>query len=167
MRRSDSFSPADNSPAMRRVLFCSVLLLLVGLAAPLRAQSLNDLRPGSESPLVPQEQAEPKLTATMIPQGEITAGSTLVLAIQAELPVDAYTYSQNPAFGGATKIQVTELSGLEAIDETFTPDHPPKVAFEELFARETSRDLVGPAGEESPASAPGDAAPTPDGEASP
>src|SRR5690606_34291045 len=49
------------------------------------------------------------------------------------------TYSQNPAFGGATKITVSEVSGLEAIDETFTPDHPPKVAFEELFDQELEK----------------------------
>src|SRR5690606_17553511 len=103
----------------------------------------KDLLGGGDSPLVPartqQPQAEPKLTCTLTPEGPLQADSTLRLAIRLELAEGAYTYSQDPAFGGNTKINVAEVYGLEAIDEVFTPDRPPKVAYEELFEQDVHK----------------------------
>lgn len=129
--------PFPTAPGL--VLSAALLLLTSLLAASASAQSLEDLLGGSDSPLVPSDQVEPELTVTLTPDGPLEEGAILTLAVRAELGPGAYTYSQNPSFGGSTKIKVTELYGLEAMDEVFTPDHPPKVAFEELFGQEVEK----------------------------
>jgi suppressor for copper-sensitivity B len=138
--------PNTSSAAQRsnrpRVLLPWLLTALLLTAAPAWGQSLNDLLGGGDSPLVParqQQQAEPKLTFTLTPEGPLQAGSTVTLAVNLELAEGAYTYSQDPGFGGNTKIAVSEVYGLEAIDDVFTPDRPPKVAYEELFEQEVQK----------------------------
>jgi suppressor for copper-sensitivity B len=129
------------------MLLSGLLLALLMTAGPAAGQSLNELNDllgggGGGSPLVPsrqQQQAEPQLTFTLTPEGPLQAGSTLTLAIQLELAEGAYTYSQDPGFGGNTKIAVAEVYGLEAIEAAFTPDHSPKVAYEELFEQDVQK----------------------------
>jgi thiol:disulfide interchange protein len=61
-------------------------------------------------------------------------GDVVTLSITLLLPPESYTYSTNPAFGGGTKIQITKSNGLEAIDDEFETNKPPKKVLEPLLS---------------------------------
>ncbi len=65
----------------------------------------------------------------------LEAGDEVVLSVQVELPPGAHTYSQNPGFAGASRISVSELSGIEPVEDAFLPDREPIVAEDPYLGR--------------------------------
>ncbi|HUG19047.1 MAG TPA: protein-disulfide reductase DsbD domain-containing protein, partial [Planctomycetaceae bacterium] len=66
-------------------------------------------------------------------------GEKVKVRITLDLPLGSYSYSLNPDFSGATKIQLDRTEGLESLQTEFVPDHAPKRAFEPLFDREVEK----------------------------
>jgi thiol:disulfide interchange protein DsbD len=91
-------------------------------SVPVETRVTVSLRPEASSEVSPE------------PAADSPAG-TFVLTLTIQMPPGAYTYSQNPSFGGATRITVAEVSGLEPIDDQFQADRKPKVEFEEVFGQ--------------------------------
>ena len=125
----------------RSLLSAALFLLCALYTSVVTAQSLDsfNLLGGKSTPLVPSESVEPKLTVTLTPESASGDETRLTLSVRVETAANAYTYSQNPSFGGATEIAVTEVYGLEAVDDAFTPDHPPKVVFESAFGHDVEK----------------------------
>lgn len=61
------------------------------------------------------------------------AGEVFVLSIHLALPPEGYTYSTNPDFTGATKIKLTQIEGLESVENKFVADHEPQIEFQADF----------------------------------
>ncbi len=106
-------------------------LLLVGCLLLIFPRSSSGQTPGLDLPLVfgadPQaEAAVPEYSAAVVTseQGETS------LQITAVLPEGCYTYSMNPAFGGATSISIKLPEGVELAGE-WTTDRAPKSGFDE------------------------------------
>lgn len=104
------------------------LAFLLFAGSPLAAQDFDslDLNPkfglgGGAS--------NPEVVVSYSPK-KITAGETVTVNITLELPEDSYTYSQNPAFGGNTKIKLSKVEGLKPVGKGFTPDREPKASFD-------------------------------------
>ncbi|MGD9855068.1 MAG: cytochrome c biogenesis protein CcdA [Planctomycetaceae bacterium] len=153
MARSTNQYPGNNPSDRARIRFrrhaCRVLAaaaaVLLVIAGPASAQSLQDLISGSGN-LTGSPDSAPQTTVTVtltladgVTAESAAAGAEVVLAIRVAMPAGAYTYSQNPSFGGATRIVVSEVYGLEPLDEAFTPDHEPKVVFEEGFGQNVEK----------------------------
>ncbi|HSG72818.1 MAG TPA: protein-disulfide reductase DsbD domain-containing protein, partial [Planctomycetaceae bacterium] len=66
-------------------------------------------------------------------------GEKVRVRVTLDLPLGSNTYSLNPDFSGATRIQLDRTEGLESLQEEFVPDHAPKRAFEPLFDREVEK----------------------------
>src|SRR5690606_35281587 len=49
------------------------------------------------------------------------------------------TYSQDRSFSKPTTFNVQGVVGLVPVDPDFTPDHPPKLAFDENFNKEVEK----------------------------
>ncbi len=124
------------------LLLATTAILATGTAF---AQNFQDLLSGPDDLLGEQKgTAQTTVTATLVPAAGVSAetvgaGDEVVLSIRLDVPADAYTYSQNRSFGGATQITVTELYGLEPMGDAFVPDHKPKVKFEEDFSQEIEK----------------------------
>ncbi|MCA8995503.1 MAG: thioredoxin family protein [Planctomycetaceae bacterium] len=63
---------------------------------------------------------------------------TVNLQVRVTLPEGANTYSQDPSFSKPTTITV-KSKGWTPLGAGFAPDHPPKVAFDELFNQELGK----------------------------
>ncbi len=135
---------------MHRTSWGRFLLLLLATTAILAtgtafAQNLQELFSGPGDLLGAKADTAPAtVTATLTPADGVSAetavaGDEVVLSIHLDVPAGAYTYSQNRSFGGATKIAVTELYGLELLGDAFVPDHKPKVKFEADFGQEIEK----------------------------
>src|SRR5260221_392464 len=68
-------------------------------------------------------QSPAEFSASLVPDGE---PGEVSLRISAKLPPDHYIYSTTPGQGAETKVTVNRIEGLEAIDDDFSADHPPK-----------------------------------------
>lgn len=109
-------------------------LLLTGGTA--FSQNFQDLFGQTESlPGSRPQPARATVTASLKP----TSAEEVELSIHLDVPAGAYTYSQNPSFGGATKITVSEVYGLEPVGDAFVPDHKPKTGFDETFGQEIEK----------------------------
>ena len=101
------------------------LVLIVSGAIPgfvlAQAGGFQDLLGGKGKSGAAQSQAE--FSASLVPDGQ---PGEVALRITARLPPDHYIYSTTPGQGAETKIAVKKLEGLEAIDDAFDADHPPK-----------------------------------------
>ncbi|MCH7987680.1 MAG: hypothetical protein IID46_00865, partial [Planctomycetes bacterium] len=89
---------------------------------PFANTSVSDLKPFSS------------LEVTSGNPEDVKPGDVVTLSITLLLPPKSYTYSTNPSFGGRTKIQITKSEGLEAIDDEFETNKPPKIVNEPLLS---------------------------------
>src|SRR4051812_9921140 len=67
----------------------------------------------------------PKVQFSLLP-ASAKPGDTVTLSAAAAVPRNGYTYSTSPKFSGGTRIEITEATGLEPIDENWQANHPPK-----------------------------------------
>ncbi|MCA8986240.1 MAG: hypothetical protein KDA78_01270 [Planctomycetaceae bacterium] len=108
----------------------TVILLPQTLTAQPKLESLFgnnlDLKPDAAA------KAEPQLNIRFSPDSA-AAGAEVTLQIEIVLDKSAYVYSQNPNIGAETKIQLTEVVGLEPVEAAFVPNKDPKVVAEPLF----------------------------------
>ena len=112
----------------RRLTTSAVTLVLLASAAVASAQDLPNLfgsAPGG-GPL------EPDLAFSLHP-ASARPGDVVTLAIRVTIPLDAWTYSTDESFGGATTIEISAVEGLEAVDQSFQSDHPPKVVDDSIL----------------------------------
>lgn len=72
----------------------------------------------------------PTLEAELSPGSE---GGIVELRLHLRLPAGGATYSQDPSFSQATRFTLSETNGLVAVDEQYTPDHPPKRGYDDLL----------------------------------
>lgn len=68
-------------------------------------------------------------------------GDEVTFSIHVRLPTGGFTYGIGGEFGGRTHILVTETDGLTPVDEEFSPDHEPKINFDENFNIELAKHL--------------------------
>ncbi|MEZ6064868.1 MAG: cytochrome c biogenesis protein CcdA [Planctomycetaceae bacterium] len=79
-------------------------------------------------------EADPQTTATLL-----QAGETVTLRVRVVIPPGGNIYSQDPSFSKPTAISADSAVGLSPIDDEFTPDHPPKRAFDDNFQKEVEK----------------------------
>ncbi|MEX1230782.1 MAG: cytochrome c biogenesis protein CcdA [Planctomycetaceae bacterium] len=84
------------------------------------------------------ENIEPvvKTTLTTI---EGTDGKEALLTVDLTILDGRTTYSMNREFSGATRISIFRTAGLTPIGGKFTPDHPPKRAYDSIFRKEVEK----------------------------
>ncbi len=87
------------------------------------------------SPAVPGVDDKPVLEASL----EQGTGDLVCLTLQLTLPPGSATYSQDPSFDKPTVITVTQLTGLEPLEDKYTPDHPPKRSYDNVFQKEVEK----------------------------
>lgn len=123
------------NPACRTLLAGLVVLTAV---STLSAQEFKNLLGEDQGIFGGARQTDPIVTAALEPQSA-ARGDEVTLSIRVELAPDHYTYSMNPSFGGATRIELEDLAGLEPLDDSFTADHAPKKVFEPVFDQEIEK----------------------------
>ena len=96
--------------------------LLGQTVAPFANSNVSDLKPFTT------------LEVTSGNLENVKPGDVVTLSITLLLPSKSYTYSTNPSFGGGTKIQITKSEGLEAMDDEFQTNKPPKKVDEPLLS---------------------------------
>ncbi|MCA9088393.1 MAG: thioredoxin family protein [Planctomycetaceae bacterium] len=114
-------------------------LLLATLALGLSAASAQKIDSGlfELDPSFGQaSKTESQVSARLTETGE---SGVVRLDVTISLPPGANTYSQDPAFSKPTLIAVTAPPGLTPLGADFTPDHPPKKAFDELFQQDVEK----------------------------
>lgn len=60
-------------------------------------------------------------------------GDVVTIEVTVTTRDDAYTYSMDRSFAGRTRIDVETVVGLEPLDDSFTPDRPPKAGVDPLL----------------------------------
>lgn len=115
------------------------LVLLVGTTT--FAQKIDSLDLGKKFGLG-NEPTEPKVSVSYSPE-KVTAGETVTVSIEIELPKDSYVYSQSKSFGGRTKIELFKTDGLKSSQEGFIPDRKPKVEFSPDFGHDLEKFIGG------------------------
>ncbi len=70
------------------------------------------------------------------------SGDTFVLSIGLLLPPGGHTYSTDPGFTGATKFILTQMDGLEPVEDKFVADHDPHIEFQVDQTVEKFKDAV-------------------------
>ncbi|MBX3439620.1 MAG: thioredoxin family protein [Planctomycetaceae bacterium] len=110
------------------------------------AQNLQELLSAPGDFLGGGRNQGPKATVTAklqpapgVSSSQLSEGDEVVLSVHVKMGSDAYTYSQNPSFGGATRIAISETFGLDPVNEKFTADREPKVVFEEGFGQDVEK----------------------------
>lgn len=115
------------------IRFLPVLVTLVILPAVSSAQEKFPLLqnggfsfgPAQEGP----EAARPDVSAKLVQLDAVT----VELQVTVAPPDGFYIYSMHTEAGQKTKITLSETAGLEPSQQGFTPDHPPKSGFSEVF----------------------------------
>ena len=93
---------------------------------------------GSGGGLLTGGKSELQVSATLT-AGSAKPGSLATLAVTVRLPKDYYIYSTNPAFGGRTKLDITEAIGLEPVGDGFQASREPEKAFQTEFNQEVEK----------------------------
>lgn len=117
-------------------LALSVLILIACVVTPMvsaRAQFQDFLGQGKGF-FGEAGRGDPEVTVSLTP-AEAQPGDEVTLSVTVKLPPDSYTYSMNPGFGGATKIDITKAVGLTPLETGFEADHRPEVIFDKYLGR--------------------------------
>jgi len=105
------------------------------VAHPLHAQALlleeSDASAGATK-------AIPHVEALLTPAPTDPSGQA-ILSVTISVSPGSYTYSMNPDFGGATRIDVSDANGLTPVNPEFQADRPPKRVFEPIFGQELEK----------------------------
>jgi thiol:disulfide interchange protein len=82
--------------------------------------------------------SEPTLTAILTP-ATAKPGDEVRLSLRLVLPAGSNTYSQDPSFEKPTEIVLSEIVGLDSVEDRFVPDHPPKRAYDRVFEKQVEK----------------------------
>ena len=105
------------------------------LVSSIQAQDLGDLFQ-LDSSFAPQKKAAANVSALLAADEQ---QGVVKLAVTIKLPEGANTYSQDPSFAKPTRFRLTNAAGWTPLDDGFTPDHPPKNAFDKSFGKEVEK----------------------------
>jgi thiol:disulfide interchange protein len=120
---------------MNRLTRCCVaawLLCSLSTAAWAQPVDLSNLL-GGKKPRTPK----PDITATLTPDA-VRPGDEVTVALSVKLPAGYYIYGTNRTFSGRTRIE-TKLTGLEPVDDGFTPDQPGKTLVDPDLQEEVTK----------------------------
>jgi DsbC/DsbD-like thiol-disulfide interchange protein len=106
-----------------------------GLKLDLFGQGTQPGEASSEDPFA----AAPSPAKVDLVPADARPGEKVKVRITLELPPGSRTYSQDPGFSGAARIQLEEFKGVEPLQEKFVPDHPPKRSFDPDFKQEVEK----------------------------
>ncbi len=109
------------------LLICVLLVGVLTTSSVFAQQGLKDLFNLNGGAAVDSGDATIKVTLEpAVPK----TGETVSIKIDVKIPAGSHTYSTSPDFGGATKIGVTTVAGVEAIDRDFVSNPKPTAKFD-------------------------------------
>jgi thiol:disulfide interchange protein len=82
--------------------------------------------------------SEPTITVSLAP-ADAKPGDDVRLSLRLLLPPGSHTYSQDPTFEKPTEIVLSEIVGLDTLEDQFAPDHPPKRAYDREFKKQVDK----------------------------
>jgi suppressor for copper-sensitivity B len=99
------------------------------ILGPSKASALLGELPGSQG----ADDQKPTVRVGLVPTSA-KPGDVVTLSVTVSVPGDSYTYSTNPGALGATKIEISEATGLKPLGE-FEADQAPKSSTDETTGK--------------------------------